>query len=65
MKAQEKDKIIFCQKPSDLYLKLLEECGDDPRSAAGVEAMRASESNGGGWVPTIDARDRRVTTPGM
>jgi len=46
--------IIFCQEPSNQYMKLLEECGWDPRVAAGVMAQR-----GQGWAPAIDARDAR------
>jgi len=28
------EKINFCQEPSGQYLKMLEECGEDPRSVS-------------------------------
>lgn len=49
----------FCQKPSDRYMALLDECDDDPRSVAGHQALRDLRRTGG-WAPTIDARDARV-----
>jgi len=52
----------FCQAPSEKYLRALEEAGGDPRSVAGIQALRDLEKFGG-WSPTIDARDARVTRP--
>lgn len=52
--------IKYCREPSSTYLQLLEECGEDPRSAAGVHALRrASALARRGWVPDYDARDTR------
>ena len=46
----------FCQTPSMLYDKKLEECGGDPRIVLGKYAMDRSQN---GWQPTWDARDAR------
>jgi len=51
----------FCQAPSNQYLKMLENCGDDPRSVAGRYATnKAGDSAERGWIPTYDARDSRT-----
>jgi hypothetical protein len=49
----------FCQEPSKRYLKLLDEAGDDPRVAAGNQALKDLKKTGG-WAPTLDARDARI-----
>ena len=51
--------VKHCQMPSDEYLRLLEEAGDDPRSAAGYLAMDDLERHGG-WMPAIDSRDASI-----
>lgn len=55
-----KENLIFCQKPSELYLQMLEECGDDPKSVEGYIALiRAGNNAERGWKPTWEARDAR------
>lgn len=54
---------LFCQQVSKAYERLLAECGMDPRVAAGKQALE--DSKDGGWVPTVDARDTRITLLGM
>ncbi len=49
----------FCQQASNRYVALLIEADDDPRVAAGMQALRDLERTGG-WAPTLDARDARV-----
>lgn len=52
--------VKFCREPSEHYLKLLDECGDDPRSVAGQYAInKAGGRLEKGWIPTWDARDSR------
>ena len=48
----------FCQQASQRYEQLLDEAGEDPRVAAGLQALRD-----GKWAPTLDARDVRVVVP--
>lgn len=50
--------ITFCREPSNQYLKMLRECGDDPRSVAGQYAINRSHK--GEWYPAWDARDIRT-----
>lgn len=50
----------FCQAPSDQYMQELEEAGGDPRLVLSRRAIRESRKRGGAWVPTWDARDRRL-----
>jgi len=53
--------IKFCQEPSNQYLKMLENCGGDPRSAVGRHTINRSGSTAErGWFPTWDARDFRT-----
>jgi hypothetical protein len=55
------EKINFCQEPSGQYLKMLEECGEDPRSVSGSHAINSAGSLAErGWFPTWDARDSRT-----
>ncbi|MDP3973419.1 MAG: hypothetical protein Q8P92_01165 [Candidatus Daviesbacteria bacterium] len=49
----------FCQQPSQRYLQMLEECGNDPRSVAGRYALERSLNGQRGWIPDFDARDIR------
>ncbi len=49
---------LFCQQASQRYEELLAEASDDPRSAAGFQALKD-----GRWSPTLDARDARRTLP--
>lgn len=44
--------IKFCQEPSKYYLEMLEECGGDPRSVAGIHAMREAGALARGGVAT-------------
>lgn len=53
---------LFCLEPSQRYLRSLEEAGDDPRSAAGLQALEDLEKFGS-WMPAVDARDARRTGP--
>jgi hypothetical protein len=46
----------FCQQPSNRYLTLLDECGDDPRSVAGWDALYQLKTTGAPANP-IDARE--------
>ncbi len=52
----------FCQEPSNKYLKLLEEEGDDPRSVAGRQAEKDLRRYRH-WMPAIDSRDASITAP--
>lgn len=53
--------VRFCQAPSEQYMIALEEAGYDPRSVAGIRAIKESGFNAErGWKPTWDARDQRV-----
>ena len=54
------DEVKHCQKASNRYENLLEDAGGDPRVAAGKQALKDLKRNGG-WAPTLDARDARVT----
>lgn len=46
--------MVFCQEPSTRYLKLLDECDEDPRSVAGFDALHNLNQ---GYSPApIDAR---------
>ncbi|MBI2334387.1 hypothetical protein HYU96_01165 [Candidatus Daviesbacteria bacterium] len=57
---EKKQPMNFCQEPSKSYLKMLEECGDDPRSVAGHHAMKkAGPLAERGWHPDWEARDQR------
>lgn len=56
------ESIKFCQKPSEQYLEMLEECGGDPRSAVGRHAINISGGNAErGWIPTWDSREIMLT----
>lgn len=56
----EKEIITFCQKPSDTYIRMLDECGADPRVVSGQKAInRAGHWAERGWQPTYEARDAR------
>lgn len=50
--------IKLCQEPSSAYLKILEDCGNDPRSVAGYRAIRTVGPKRG-WQPDWEARDQR------
>jgi hypothetical protein len=52
--TKDNEKITFCQEPSKRYLDLLDECGGDPRSVAGMDALYNSAK--GHSVQPIDAR---------
>ncbi|OGY17897.1 MAG: hypothetical protein A2784_01715 [Candidatus Chisholmbacteria bacterium RIFCSPHIGHO2_01_FULL_48_12] len=52
----------FCQQPSEAFLKFLEACGDDPRSAYGLAAL-ADLAQGRGGGGAIDGRDATLTGP--
>lgn len=51
-----------CQQASKRYEQLLEESGNDPRSAAGYVSLSDQRSGGGGGQP-IDARDAVQVEP--
>jgi hypothetical protein len=53
----------YCQQASAKYEEQLDEAGGDPRSASGFQALKDQTRTGGGWAPTLDARDARVTLP--
>ena len=56
-----KENLKFCQEPSKAYLKMLENCGGDPRSVVGRHAInKAGSIMERGWFPTWDARDLRA-----
>lgn len=44
----------FCQQPSDKYVRVLEECGGDPRVVEGQRAINRMKRHG--WQPAWDAR---------
>jgi hypothetical protein len=50
----------FCQQASQRYLNLLDEANDDPRVAAGQQALNDLERTGG-WAPVLDSRDARIS----
>lgn len=52
----------FCQEPSDKFLKMIEEAGGDPRSAMGLEAIRALKKGKNVRQPA-DAREPGSLTP--
>ncbi|MEK7550697.1 MAG: hypothetical protein AAB535_02840 [Patescibacteria group bacterium] len=51
---------IFCLQASRAFEKVLDENMEDPRLAISAVTSEQSKKNGGGWVPTYDARDSRV-----
>ncbi len=57
--GKETESIELCQQPSQRYLQMLDESGDDPRSVAGIYALNRSLDGQRGWVPDFDARDAR------
>lgn len=52
--------VKFCQAPSQAYLKMLEECGGDPRSVIARKAIgQAGFYAERGWRPSWDSREAK------
>lgn len=50
--------INFCHQAGSKYEELLEECMGDPRSVAGIFALRMSGPNAErGYIPSFDSRE--------
>ena len=57
---KERDPINFCQQPSQRYMEMLDNCGDDPRSVEGRYALNRAGANAQrGWISAFDSRDIR------
>lgn len=55
-----KENLHFCQEPSKVFLRKLEESNGDPKSVIGQRALDETGINAEkGWQPTWDARDAR------
>lgn len=62
MKEIDPRSAVYCQEPSEQYLKMLENCNGDPRSVAGTYALNKSVSFLArlGCVPDFEARGFRA-----
>lgn len=53
-KNTDRPRINFCKEPSEMYLRMLDECGNDPRAVVGQRAINRMRVYG--WQSSWDER---------